>query len=243
MFSGGRSETTGAPAASVSPGWANTSAMRPPMGAVTLRCASRHSAIASPAAQRSDRGALRLDLALPAQRQQGLIERGRGGLHLGLGRTVIGAALIDGLRRGVSVAQQRLVAGQIGASPHQGRAGICQIGFRLRDFRRLAAGFEIGELLFALGELARRLVAGGPFVGVVLPEERRALGDQLAARHEQLGQQPLLDRGDLDVVGVGIALPDDRFDRAVLRPPQPENSPADDGEDDDQKPRLPHHAH
>ena len=49
IFPGGNSDTTGAPAAMVSPGRANTSAMRPAAGAVTWRCDSRHSVISSAA--------------------------------------------------------------------------------------------------------------------------------------------------------------------------------------------------
>jgi hypothetical protein len=38
----------------------------------------------------------------------------------------------------------------------------------LCDFRRLHCSFEIGQLLFGLGELARRLIAGSAFMRVVL---------------------------------------------------------------------------
>jgi hypothetical protein len=85
-----------------------------------------------------------------------------------LRRLVVRSTLIDGLRRGVSGLQQRLVALEVRPRPCQGRAGIGQVGLRLCDLGRLARRFEIGQLLLGLGELARRLVAGGAFVRVVL---------------------------------------------------------------------------
>jgi hypothetical protein len=71
--------------------------------------------------------------------------------------------LLDGLRSRVSGPQQRFVSLEIRPRPLKSRTGICQGGLRLRDFCRLACSFEIGQLLFGLRELSRRLVARSAF--------------------------------------------------------------------------------
>ena len=192
MFSGGKIETTGAPAAIVSPGCASTSATRPPTGAVTVRCSSRHSAI-----PRLGKGRFRV-------------------LCLGFRRPVVRPSLIDGLRCGVSGLQQRFVALEVRPRPFEGRTGVGQVGFGLCDLCRLHRRFEIGQLLLGLSELARRLVTGCAFVRVVLRKQRSTLGDLITAGDGNRGQQPLLDWRHLNVVGFGIALPCRRPGVALL---------------------------
>ncbi len=190
-------------------------------------------------ARRLDRRMLRLDFALPAERRACLRQRRLGSLHLGAGRAVIGARLVDTLRGCVAALEQRFAALQIGFGAHQCRAGIGQIGLGLRDLRRLAFRLEIGELLFGLRQLPRRLVAGGALGRVILGEERCARRDVIAARHRYGGQLPLQDRRDLDVVRLGVALPRRRRRGALLDPEEPGEAAAEDHKNPCRQPHLP----
>ena len=183
--------------------------------------------------RRRDRRALRFDLSFSTHRSLRLREGGLRVLRLGFRRPVVGTTLIDALRSSVSGPQQRFVALEIGPRTFQGRAGIRQVGLRLCDFRRLHCSFQIGQLLFGLGELARCLITGSAFVRVVLRKKRGASGDLITTRHGDRGQQSLLDRRGLDVVGFGIALPRRRSRAALLRPPQPADADPEDDHDDD----------
>jgi hypothetical protein len=144
-----------------------------------------------------------------------LRHRGLQSLHPGLGRAEIGGLLIDDLGGRGAALEQRLIACEVAAILVARGLGVGEIGLRLQDFGRLAAGVEVGELVLGLRELPRDLLGGGAIVGVVLVEQRRALGDPVAARDPNRRDQALLRRSDLDEIRLGVALPFD--DRRVAR--------------------------
>jgi hypothetical protein len=162
---------------------------------------------------------LRLDLALASKRRTHLCHRRFEALDLGNGRAQVGALLVDELDGHRVRFHQGLVAPEIGLDLVARGLGVRQIGFRLLDFGQLAAGLEIGELLLGLPELPRSLLLGGPIGGVVLFEQGRAGSDLRAALDGEGGEEALLGRPDLDVIGLGIALPLNRRRVAVLPPP------------------------
>jgi hypothetical protein len=166
-------------------------------------------------------GILRLDLVDAAHRPLGLRQRCSGSVKLGLCRMVVGAALIDHLRRRKPCAQQHGIAVEIRAGACHRRLDVSEIGFRLRDLGRLAGGFEICKLHLRLGKLAVRLVTGCEFLRFVLLEQRRAFGNGIAAPDMECGQETSFDRADIDIVSFGITLPGRRRFALMTIPPQP----------------------
>jgi hypothetical protein len=114
---------------------------------------------------------------------------------------------------------QGLVALEVRLDLVAGGLGVRQIGFRLLNFGEFAAGLQIGELLLGLPQLPGGLLLGGAIGGVVLIEQGRAGSDLGAAPDREAGEKALLGGPDLDVIGLGIALPLDRGRGAVLPPP------------------------
>ena len=113
------------------------------------------------------------------------------------------------------------------------RAAIAslQIGLGLGDLGRLGGTVEIGQLVLGLLDEMGRLIDRGAVHRVVLVEQRRALGDAVAALDMDGGHKPLLGRADFDEVGLGVALPR----RLGRRLPQPEDGERrGDGDDDAQ---------
>ena len=101
-------------------------------------------------------------------------------------------------------------APQILLRPVARRLGVAQIGLGLLDLGRLGGREQIGELAARLLQEPARLIDRRPVVGLVLLEQRLALGDPVAARDMDGGQKARLGRSDLDEVGFRVALPGDR---------------------------------
>ena len=166
-----------------------------------------------------DCGALCTDLAVAPHWRQRLRERRPIAVELGLRCAQIGALLIDELHGGGTGLQQHFVAGEVGSELVMRRLIGGEIGLRQPDFRGLARGLQIGELLLGLVELMRRLIARRKVRGGVLIEQRRLRGDLVAARDVNGREQPLLGRSDLHEIRVGIALPGNWRRDARAEPP------------------------
>ncbi len=210
MFCGGRSETTGAPAASVSPGKAITSATRPACGRGDRTLVESPLGFLQRRFERVDQRILRVDLARPAHRRLGGRQRRPGRRDLGFGRAQVGGLLIDGLLGRRARLQERRTAPQIFLRPVARRLGVLQVGLGLLDLAGLGRGKEVGELVARLLQEPARLIDRGPVVRRVLLEQRLALHDAVAARDMDGGQKALLGRADLDEIGLRVALPGDR---------------------------------
>lgn len=150
---------------------------------------------------------LRFDLTLAPHRRAQLFERCLQRPHFGFARTKVCAFLVHKLCGRRAGLQQGLVARQIALRFVARRFGVGEIGFSLPNFGRLAAGLEVGELIFGLRQLARDLFARRPIVGVVLIEQRRAFGDLIATRDMDLSDKTLLRRADLHEIGLRVTLP------------------------------------
>src|SRR5208337_3720151 len=137
--------------------------------------------------------------------------RRRGDLRLG--RAERGVLLIDDLLRRRSGLEELRAAPQILLRPVAGGLGVAQIRLSLVDLARLRRRQQVLELTPRLLQETLRLIDRGAVVGVVLLEQRLALGDTIAARDPDRGEQPRLGRSDLDEVGLGVALPRDRLRR------------------------------
>ncbi len=133
---------------------------------------------------------------------------------------MIGTHLIDCLLRDTAHRKLRLASGEVRRRARQRRVRIGEIGLGLLDFGRLHGSLEIGQLFLRLGELLPGLVARGAVGDIVLGEQRRVLRNDIATGHVDCSEQAGLGRPNLDVVGLGIALPRDR--RNAPRRPPPE---------------------
>src|SRR5262249_54192935 len=139
--------------------------------------------------------------------------------NLGLRRSEIGPYLVKGLRADTAGWKKVFITLEIGLRAILRCASVREIGFRLLDFGRLAAGLQIGQLFFGLCELPRYLIARRPIGGLVLGKQKRARLHLIAAGHGERREQSLLRRANFDVIGVRIALPNDARGNAMLRPP------------------------
>ena len=208
MFSGGSSETTGAPASRVSPGRASTSATTPATGDVDRALGEAPARLRQRRVGGVDRRGLGDDLAPP----------GRAAPAPAAARPAAAAIFASAEARSAfswstscavaaPLRQQGLIALKIGLHLATRRDRVVEIGFGLRDLGRLARALEIGELVLGLLRQARGLVDGGAVGRVVLVEQRLAFDDMVAALDVDGGDEALLGRPDLDEIGFGVALP------------------------------------
>ena len=219
IFPGGSSETTGAPAAMVSPGRAkyvgdapcrrraNVALRQPPFGDFERGLRGAHGRL------------LGFDLLGAAIRRAGLRQRRFERRDLRGRRAEIGPALIERFRRHGAGAGEEFAAIEVGFGARQRGPGVGQIRLRLFDLGRLAGRLQIGELLLRLVHLPHSLIAGRAICRVVLGKQRRTRGDLIAARNIERGEQALLRGADLHEVGVRVALPLRRRRRAMAMPP------------------------
>ncbi len=221
IFSGGSSDTTGA---------AGGDGLAGPGEDVGDDAADRRGDVAlvepplqtcrPPRATASYRRLLRLDLALAPERRAHLGRRRFEALDLGIGRAQVGALLVDELDRHRVRFHQGLVAPEIGLDLVARGLGVRPDWLPPAEFRsacrsawRLASCSSACRSCRVACSLAARSAVSSC-------SNRAAPGATFEPRWTaRVSEQALLGRPDLDVVGLGIALPLDRRRSAVLPPP------------------------
>ena len=223
MFSGGSSETTGAPACK------RLARPRQHVGDESGDRRGDRALGEAPARLRQsrvgglDRRGLGDDLVRPAERRLSLLHRGCGGGDFRLGRGEVGPLLVDDLLGRRAARQQGLVALEVGLHLAARGDRVVEIGLGLGDLGRLGGSLQIGELVLGLLRQVRGLIDRGAVHRVVLVEQRRALDDTVAALDVDGGDEALLGRPDLDEIGFGVALPR-RLGRRLSEPEDGESS-------------------
>ena len=184
---GGSSDTTGAPAAIVSPGRASTSATRPPTGAATWRWSSRHCAMSSAARAAATAACCALISRSRPIGARICASAACGGLHLGL-RRAAGRRAADRRSARVALPLRTSASLRLRSACDACRASPCASA-RLASACWISVGlpprWRLASCSSAWRELPRRLIARGAVGGVVLGEQRRAGRDLIAARDRQ----------------------------------------------------------